>query len=189
MPSLGNREGGQEEFFFLAKSLLHTNCLVCGCVVMVEKPWLVAPQFQPADSVFRLSSSDIICAVNLRSLCTIWFTLVMFSSVFVVKGRPVLRSSSTSSRPFTKCLCHPKICVLDVTSLPQTSLRSLKHSVGVYFSFTQKLQVDQLFHSSATNSFLTIISIECKQTRQKVTKLWQRLLILCYIKTCNTKME
>ena len=39
------------------------------------------------DSLFRLSSSDIIHSVNLQSLCTSCFTLVVFSSVLVVKGR------------------------------------------------------------------------------------------------------
>ena len=70
------------------------------------------------DSLFRLSSSDIIRTVNLRSLRTTCFTIVMFSSVLVAKGRPVLGSSSTSSRPFSKCLCYSKICVLDITSSP-----------------------------------------------------------------------
>ena len=70
------------------------------------------------DSLFRLSSSDIIYTVNLRPLRTNCFTLVVFSSALVVEGRPVLGSSSTSLRPFSKCLCHSKICVLDVTSSP-----------------------------------------------------------------------
>ena len=69
------------------------------------------------DSLFGLSSCDIICTVNLRSLCTSSFTLVMFSSV-LVEGRPVLGSSSTSLRHFLKCLCHSKICVLDIISSP-----------------------------------------------------------------------
>ena len=54
------------------------------------------------DSLFRLSSCDIICTVNLQSLCTSSFTLVMFSSV-LVEGRPVLGSSSTSLWHFLKC--------------------------------------------------------------------------------------
>ena len=58
------------------------------------------------DFLFRLSSSDIICTVNLRSLCTSSFTLVMFSS------------SSISLLVFSKCLCHLQICVLDITSSP-----------------------------------------------------------------------
>ena len=67
------------------------------------------------DSLFRLSSSDIIRTVNLRSLRTSSFTLVIFSSV-LVEGRLVLGSSSTSSRPISKRLFHSKICVLDITS-------------------------------------------------------------------------
>ena len=51
------------------------------------------------DSLFRLSSSDIIQTVNLRLLRTNCFILVMFSSVLVVEGRPVLWSSSTSRDP------------------------------------------------------------------------------------------
>ena len=70
------------------------------------------------DSLFRLSSSDIIHTINLRSLCTSCFSLVMFSSVLVVKGRLVLGSSSTFSRLFSKRLCNSKICVLDITSSP-----------------------------------------------------------------------
>ena len=123
-------------YLLFGQAPLHTNCLVCVCVFVVKKPWLVTPQFQPTDFVFSLSFSDVICTVNLQSLRTSWFTLVMFSSVVVVESCPVLGSSSTSSRPFTKCLRHSKICVISVTSLPQTSLKSLKHSVGVYFSFT-----------------------------------------------------
>ena len=46
------------------------------------------------DSLFRFSSSDIIRTVNLRSLRTSYFILVMFSSVLVVEGRPVLGPSS-----------------------------------------------------------------------------------------------
>ena len=42
------------------------------------------------DSLFRLNSSDIIRTVSLQSLRTSCFTLVMFSSVLVVKGCPVL---------------------------------------------------------------------------------------------------
>ena len=70
------------------------------------------------DSLFRLSSSDIICNVNLQSLCTSCFTLVVFSSVLIVEGCPVLGSFSTSLWPFSKCLCHLKISVLDITSSP-----------------------------------------------------------------------
>ena len=70
------------------------------------------------DSLFRLSLSDIICTVNLQSLYTSCFTFVIFSSVLIVEGRPVSGSSFTSLRPFSKHLCHSKICVLDITSSP-----------------------------------------------------------------------
>ena len=46
------------------------------------------------DSLFRLSSSDIIHTVNLQSLRTSCFTLMMFSSVVVVKGPPVFTITS-----------------------------------------------------------------------------------------------
>ena len=70
------------------------------------------------DSLFRLSSSDIICTVNLQSLLMSCFTLVMFSSVLIVEGHSILASSSTSWQPFSKRLCHLKICILDITFLP-----------------------------------------------------------------------
>ena len=69
------------------------------------------------DSLFRLGSSDIIHTVSLQSLHTSCFTLVMFLSV-LVEGRLILELSSTSLCPFSKCLCHLKICFLVITSLP-----------------------------------------------------------------------
>ena len=35
--------------------------------------------------------------------------------VLVVEGRPVLQSSSTYLQPFSKRLCHSKICILDIS--------------------------------------------------------------------------
>ena len=66
----------------------------------------------------EMSSSPIIRTVNLRSFRTSCFTLAMLSSVFDMEGRLDLGSSSTSSRPLLKRLCHSKICVLDITSSP-----------------------------------------------------------------------
>ena len=91
----------------LGTILAHTFRIPTSCSKIVH-----------TDCLFRLSSSDIICIVNLRSLCTSCFTLVMFSSVLIVEGHPVLGSSSTTLWPFSKCLFHSKICVLDITSLP-----------------------------------------------------------------------
>ena len=70
------------------------------------------------DSLFKSRLSAIIRIVNLRFLRTICFTLTMFLSVFVVEGRPDLGSSSTSSQPLLKRLCHSKTLGLDVTSSP-----------------------------------------------------------------------
>ena len=67
------------------------------------------------DFLFRLSSCDIIRTVNLQSLYTSYFTLVVFSSAFVVKGGTILRSFFTALPPFSKRLCHSKICVLDIS--------------------------------------------------------------------------
>ena len=105
-------------YLFFGPEPLHTNCLVCRCIVMEEKPWLITPQFPSADSVVRLGSSDIICTVNLQSLRTSWFIPVILSSVLIVEVCLVLRSFSTSSQLFTKCLCHLTICFLGITSLP-----------------------------------------------------------------------
>ena len=110
--------------------LAHTFCIPRSC----SKIFCI-------DSLFKLSSSDIIRTVNLRSLCNSCFTRVMFSSVLVVEGHPVLRSSSNSLQPFSKRLCHLKICILDITSSPQISLRSLKHSVGDFLSFTKNFKL------------------------------------------------
>ena len=89
----------------LGTILAHTFCIPRSCSKIVC-----------TDSLFRLSSSDIIHTVNLQSLCTSCFTLVMFSSVLVVDDCPILGSSFISSKPFSTCLCHSKICVLDITS-------------------------------------------------------------------------
>ena len=70
------------------------------------------------DSPFGISSSDIICIVYLQSLCTSCFALVMFSSVFIVKGYPILGLFSTSLQPFSKHLCYSKICIHNITSSP-----------------------------------------------------------------------
>ena len=87
--------------------LAHALCIPRLCSKIVH-----------TDSLFRLSSSDIIHTINLRSVHTSCFTLVMFSSVLVVERRPIVGSSSTSSWPFSKRLCHSKIWVLDITSSP-----------------------------------------------------------------------
>ena len=75
----------------LGNILTHTFCIPRSCSKIVR-----------TDSLFMLGSSHIIRTINLRSLRTSCFTLVMFSSVLVVEVRPVLRSSFTSSRPFRK---------------------------------------------------------------------------------------
>ena len=69
-------------------NLAHTFCIprLCSKIVCT-------------DSLFRLSLSDIIHTVNLQVLCTSCFTLMMFSSVLIVKGCPILGSSSTSLWP------------------------------------------------------------------------------------------
>ena len=74
----------------LGTILAHTFCIPRSCSKIVR-----------TNSLFRLSSSDIIYTVNLQSLCTSCFTLVMFLSVLVVEGHHVLGSSSTSSCPFS----------------------------------------------------------------------------------------
>ena len=89
----------------LGTILAHIFCIPRSCSKIV-----------PTDSLFRFSSSDIIHTVNLQSLCTSCFTLVMFLSVLIMEGCPVLGSSSTSLQPFSKCLCHSKICILNITS-------------------------------------------------------------------------
>ena len=91
----------------LGTILVHTFCITRSyCKILLN------------DFLFRLSLSDIICTVNLQSVCTSCITLVIFSSLLIVEGCLVLGSSSTSSQPFSKCLCHSKICVLDITSSP-----------------------------------------------------------------------
>ena len=89
----------------LGTILVQIFCILRSCSKIIR-----------TDSPFRLSSSDIICTVNLQSLCTSCFTLVMFSSILIVEGCHVLGSSSTSSQPFSKHLCHLKICILNITS-------------------------------------------------------------------------
>ena len=77
-----------------------------------------------------------------QSTCDHFVPAVHSSDVLlIVECRPVLGSSSSSSRPFMKCLRHSKFCILDITSLLYPSLRSLKYSVGVYFSFTKILKL------------------------------------------------
>ena len=92
---------------FLGTILAHTFHIPRLCTNIIH-----------TDSLFRLSSSDIIHTVNLRSFRTSCLTVVMFSFVLVVEGCPVLGSFSTSSRPFSKHLYHSKIFVLDITSSP-----------------------------------------------------------------------
>ena len=74
------------------------------------------------DSLFRLSSSDVIRTVNLQSLRTSCFTLVMFSSVLVVEGRPVLGSSSLSLAALLKTFVpfedlHPRHHIFTINLL------------------------------------------------------------------------
>ena len=87
--------------------LAHTFCVPRSCSKVVC-----------IDYLFRVSLSNIIYTVNLQSLHTSCFTLVMFSSDLIVEGCLILRSSSTFSQPFSKCLCHLKICILNITSSP-----------------------------------------------------------------------
>ena len=61
----------------LGTILAHTFCIPRSCSKIVR-----------IDSLFRLSSSDIICTVNLRSLRTSRFILVIFSSVLLWKVVP-----------------------------------------------------------------------------------------------------
>ena len=90
----------------LGTILAHTFCIPRSCSKTIC-----------TDSLLRLSSSDIICTVNLQSLHTSSFTLVMFS--FVLVGRlSHLGIIPNFLWPFLKCLCHSKICILDITSTP-----------------------------------------------------------------------
>ena len=92
------------------------------------------------DSLFKPTLSAIIQTINQRPLRTICFTLIMFSSAIAVEGRPDLGSSSTSSQALLKRLCHSKTHGLDIKSCHKT-LRSLKHSVGLFLSFTKNFRL------------------------------------------------
>ena len=63
----------------LGTILAHIFCIPRSCSKIVC-----------TNSLFRLSSSNIIRTVNLRSVYTSCFTLIMFSFVLIVEGRPVL---------------------------------------------------------------------------------------------------
>ena len=76
----------------LGTIFIHTFCIPRSCSKIIC-----------TDSLFRFSSSDIIYTVNLQSLRTSCFTLVMFSSILIVEGCPNLESSS-SLWPFSKRL-------------------------------------------------------------------------------------
>ena len=136
----------------LGTSLAHIFCIPRSRSKMVR-----------TDSLFKPSSSAIIRTVNLRSLCTSCFTLMMFSSVFVVEGRSDLGSFFTSSRSLLKRLCHSKTLGLDITSLPQTSLRRLKHSAGFFSSFTKNFR---LLHCS----ILVLSTVASKTTTLAANK-------------------
>ena len=136
----------------LGTSLAHTFRIPRSCSKMIG-----------TDSLFKPSSSAIVRTVNLQSLRTSCFTLVMFSSVSVVEGRPDLGLFSTSLRPLLKRLCHSKTLGLDVIFLPQTSLRSLKHSVGFFPSFTQNFRLIRF-------SFLVLSTVASKTTTLAANK-------------------
>ena len=64
----------------------------------------------------------IIWTVNRRSPRTICFTCSKFTSVLLVEGFSLRKSSSTSLRPSLNLLCHSKTCVCDLALSPYTRL-------------------------------------------------------------------
>ena len=67
--------------------LAHTFYIPRSCSILAHTFYIPRSCSKIAciDSLFRLNSSDIIHTVNLQSLCTSCFTLVMFSSVLIWK--------------------------------------------------------------------------------------------------------
>ena len=79
----------------LGTILAHTFCIPRSCSKIVC-----------TDSLFRLSSSDIIHTVNLRSLCTSSFTLVMFSSLLFLLWKIIL----SWDHPPLPCSLSQNVC-------------------------------------------------------------------------------
>jgi len=93
------------------------------------------------DSLLRPSSFPITYTANLPIILHQLLHSYDVIISFRVEGRSDLGWSSTFLCPFLTHLCHSKICVLDITFSPHTSLRSFKHSVGLFFSFTKNFKL------------------------------------------------
>jgi len=175
---LGNMGGGQE-LWFLSWSIVASHwshCVQVHCYFLHPKfihflhP---GPDHPPQFSALIPCWGQVLpqsLILNLQSFCINCFTLAMLSPVFDVEGRPDLRSSSTFLHLFLTRLCHSKICVLDITFLPQTSSRSFKHSVGLFFSFTKKIHIDSLFYFCGSPICVATNSTVCEQARHQATK-------------------
>ena len=86
--------------------------------------------------------SQLICKhPDSQSLHTRVLTLSMWCAVFDVEGRPGFGSSSISSQPLLKRLCHSKTLAHDIQSAPQIFCSNWKHSAGFFPSFTRNFKL------------------------------------------------